>query len=225
MKKLTRPSAQTLAPTSLSFAARGPHELRATGQPADQQPPTEPWLVHCIHDGSSTGLWAASRALGLDSRLAAVAVTMFRRNNQWWIPLTMRPQFLKHHGGQLCLPGGRVESGEGVIDAALREFRGRVGVRVRGVQYCGELPTQYVYASDNRVHPIVALIQPPQQKWQPDPSEVAEIIELPLNALLDPTQRATLIREKTVRSDAATGDVLTYRARRSHLQCRNGVFG
>ena len=55
------------------------------------------------------------------SRVAAVAIAMYRDAEQRWvIPLTKRPESLQHHGGQICLPGGRVEAGE--ANTLKREF-------------------------------------------------------------------------------------------------------
>ena len=146
------------------------------------------------------------------SRLAAVAVTLFHRDNLWWVPTTLRPGFLKHHGGQVCLPGGRVEADEDVCAAARREFHEELGVECRATHFCGELSTHYVYASDNRVHPVVMIIDPPTEPWKPDPSEVEQVIEIPLRSLLLAHCRTTVIREKTVRQGDTVVDVMSFRA-------------
>lgn len=117
------------------------------------------------------------------SRIAAVAVTLFHCPTRGWvIPLTLRPLSLQHHAGQVCLPGGRVEAGETIFEAAFREFREELGVDAKVIANCGQLSPQYVYASNNLVHPVVALIDHPGT-WHPDPVEVAEVITLPLKQL------------------------------------------
>ena len=117
------------------------------------------------------------------SRIAAVAVALYQCPDQGWvIPLTLRPLFLQHHAGQICLPGGRVEVGETIFEAAFREFREELGVDAKVTAFCGQLSPQYVYASDNLVHPVVALIEHPGT-WNPDPLEVAQVITLPLSRL------------------------------------------
>ena len=117
------------------------------------------------------------------SRIAAVAVTLYHCPTQGWvIPLTLRPLNLQHHAGQICLPGGRVEAGETMFEAAFREFREELGVDAKVTTFCGQLSPQYVYASDNLVHPVVALIEHPGP-WNPDPVEVAQVITLPLTQL------------------------------------------
>jgi hypothetical protein len=67
-------------------------------------------------------------------------------------------------------------------EAAFREFREELGVEANITTHCGLLSPQYVYASDNLVHPVVAIIEHPEP-WNPDPVEVAEVITLPLERL------------------------------------------
>lgn len=105
------------------------------------------------------------------------------------IPLTRRPTTLRHHGGQICFPGGRIEHGETPARAALREFKEELGGRAEVLRCCGDLPRQYVYASDNLVTPIVFVIDPPGSDWQPDPAEVDEVIDFPIQSVLNPTGR------------------------------------
>ncbi len=136
----------------------------------------------------------------VNARVAAVAVAIYRdRQFGWTIPLTLRPVSLSHHGGQICLPGGRVESGETISEAAIREFTEELGLVPNVQMYCGQLSTQYVYASDNLVHPVVFVIDPPDRQWQPDPIEVDEVVTLPVSALIDSSSRVELIKSRSVR--------------------------
>lgn len=134
----------------------------------------------------------------IDARIAAVAVALYRDPQRGWtLPLTLRPRGLKHHGGQVCLPGGRVEAGERIVEAAVREFEEELGLSPRVIDHCGELSARYVYASDNLVHPAVMLIEAPPVPWKPDPVEVAEVIPLPLTAI--GAARSELIKDRSVR--------------------------
>jgi 8-oxo-dGTP pyrophosphatase MutT (NUDIX family) len=183
-------------------------ETLAPGVPL--QPPTDaprtsaPALSYGRHRGP-----ARPRA-----RVAAVAVTLYRRpeDGQWLIPLTLRPHSLQHHAGQVCLPGGRLEPGEDPFQAAMREFREELGVEPRVMHYCGELATQYVYASHNLVHPVVAVIDHPSGPWQADPVEVAEVITLPLTALVQQRDPHELKVKREVRHQGITVDEFVFRA-------------
>ncbi len=148
------------------------------------------------------------------SRLAAVAVAVYQdRSGQWTVPLTLRPTSLKHHGGQVCLPGGRIEAGEQARDAAVREFEEELGVAVKISQHCGELSTQYVYASDNLVSPVVFIMEPPKGAWRPDPVEVAKVIPLPLSVLSDRSRRIAVTRSRSVRFSGTEVGQFQFRAK------------
>ncbi|QDS93648.1 putative NUDIX hydrolase [Roseimaritima multifibrata] len=134
------------------------------------------------------------------ARQAAVVVMLMRKEDRWMIPVTMRPLTIKHHGGQISLPGGRIEVGESSVEAALREFEEELGLSPVDPVLCGELSPLYVYASDNSVQPIVMACQYPSEPWRPDKVEVAEIIELAVEDLRRPDAWQTGIVQKPIRA-------------------------
>lgn len=147
------------------------------------------------------------------SRLAAVAIMLYQESNgEWTIPLTLRPASLQHHGGQVCLPGGHIEPDEDIYAAAIREFEEELGIPPKVTERCGQLSTQYVYASDNLVHPIVAIMEPPAEPWRPDPVEVEQVIALPLSALIDTECRTDLLKQRSVRVAGQEVGRLTFHA-------------
>lgn len=147
-----------------------------------------------------------------DSRQAAVVIALYQLDGQWMIPLTMRPTSLQHHGGQICLPGGQIEPGESNTEAALREYEEELGVKANVSVHCGQLSTKYVFASDNRVCPVVVTTQTPSSLWQPDPVEVAEVIALPMSELLKTSNRSQMTKSKPVRQNGQTVGHLNYLA-------------
>ncbi|EMI55402.1 NUDIX hydrolase [Rhodopirellula sallentina] len=139
----------------------------------------------------------------LKSRRAAVAVGLYLDPDRGWtIPLTRRPHALRHHGGQICFPGGRIEPGESPREAALREFEEELGLPAAVYRVCGNLPLQFVYASDNVVTPVVCVLHKPDEEWKPDPGEVDEVIALPLDGVLAQSRIRPMWHRRTVHAAA-----------------------
>jgi 8-oxo-dGTP pyrophosphatase MutT (NUDIX family) len=103
--------------------------------------------------------------------------------------LTLRGRHLKAHAGQVSFPGGRIEPGDrDAVAAALRETEEEIGLPRAAVRVVGALG-EHVTGTGYRVTPVVALVSPPLA-LRPDPSEVDEVFELPLAAVLDPAARS-----------------------------------
>lgn len=99
--------------------------------------------------------------------------------------LTVRAQKLVHHAGQVSLPGGAVEQGESIVDAALREAHEEVGVEPSALRVLGRLTELHIPASGFVLHPVVAVTDA-RPDLRPQAGEVERILEVPLAGLLDP---------------------------------------
>jgi 8-oxo-dGTP pyrophosphatase MutT (NUDIX family) len=130
-----------------------------------------------------------------DARQAAVIVLLYRdRDHQWRFPLVLRPNHLKHHQGQIALPGGACEPGEAFQETALRELHEELGVAPTGVEVLGPLTPFFIPASRFVVHPWIAwTTQRPH--FQSDPNEVQELVESGLRPIVELATFATEIRE------------------------------
>ena len=108
--------------------------------------------------------------------------------------LTRRTDALRHHAGQVSFPGGRIDAGDaGPIDAALREAHEEIGLAPARVQLLGYLDP-LATVTGYRVLPVVARI-PADFVPQPEPSEVAEVFEVPLQWLMAPENLARIAIE------------------------------
>ncbi len=119
------------------------------------------------------------------ARAAAVMILLFQRRGRWHLPLTQRPRTLVRHGGQISLPGGRVEVDESPAQAAGRELAEELGVAA-GYELLGQLPSRYVFASNYVVSPFLAIAHC-EPSWAPDFYEVERVVELPLDVLFEPS--------------------------------------
>ena len=116
---------------------------------------------------------------------AAVLVPLIQRNEGLSVLLTERTAHLANHAGQVSFPGGRMEEGDAdPVATALRETEEEICLSPRCVDVLGQLD-DYVTVTGVQVVPVVGLIHPPFT-LNPDPFEVAEVFEVPLDFILDP---------------------------------------
>jgi 8-oxo-dGTP pyrophosphatase MutT (NUDIX family) len=102
------------------------------------------------------------------------------------IVLTERVDRGGHHSGEVSFPGGRAEPGDvDLPSTALREAEEEVGLdrTASGVRVVGLLDPVTIPVSAYRVTPVVA-VATRRQSWQPQPAEVARVLEPPVEAFL-----------------------------------------
>lgn len=120
-------------------------------------------------------------------RKAAVAlvVSAEREDAPGDVVVTLRASKLNRHGGQFALPGGRLDEGETVIDAALRETHEEVGLHLETSSVLGLLDDM-VTRSGFVITPVVAWAGA-GASFTPDPGEVAKLYRVPLKELDAPS--------------------------------------
>lgn len=92
--------------------------------------------------------------------------------------LTRRAAHLSAHSGQFALPGGRLDEGESVLDAARREAREEIGLALAPEAFLGRLD-DYPTRSGYLITPFVAWVEE-GARLAPNPAEVAGLYRVPL---------------------------------------------
>jgi 8-oxo-dGTP pyrophosphatase MutT (NUDIX family) len=134
-------------------------------------------------------------ALDVHGRVdAAVLVPLYLADGGLHAVFTKRRDDLRRHGGEISFPGGRQDEDESDLRlTALRETEEEIGLDAGDVELVGALQPTPTIATDYAVYPFVGLIEP-RRSWRPSASEVAAVLEFPLNRLRAGYQRRRLLR-------------------------------
>ncbi len=118
-------------------------------------------------------------------RTAGVLVLLYPVGGRLTFVLTRRTETVATHRGQISLPGGAYEPQDKTLgDTALRETCEELLTCQDDIRMLGALTPLRVVVSGFVIHPFVAYI-PYRPDFRAEPTEVAEILEMPLIDLFD----------------------------------------
>jgi 8-oxo-dGTP pyrophosphatase MutT (NUDIX family) len=125
---------------------------------------------------------------------AAVLLPMYGWPDKPGLVFTKRRSDLRRHPGEISFPGGRQDRPDEDLRAtALREAEEEIGLAPATVELVGALPPIGTYVTSYKVHPFVGLIAEGLQ-LEPNPSEVASVLEFGLDELRDAFAMRRLVR-------------------------------
>ncbi len=113
---------------------------------------------------------------------AAVLVAATERERPGFL-MIHRPSNMRSHPGQVAFPGGKIDAGEDPVEAALREANEELGIRADDVRIIGASDT-YRTGSGYAIVPVLAVV-PPDLDLKPNPTEVAQWFEAPVDFVFD----------------------------------------
>ena len=122
---------------------------------------------------------------------AGVLVLLYPWKGRLYLVLTRRAARMAFHQAQISFPGGRQEEGECFEQTALREAEEELRILPESIRILGGLTPLYIPPSNFGIYPAVAAADK-RPDFRPSRNEVAEVIEVPLNHLLE---RKNTLRE------------------------------
>ncbi|KAF0807551.1 NUDIX hydrolase [Alcanivorax sp. S71-1-4] len=143
-----------------------------------------------------------------EDRVAAVLIALLATEPDCPVILTRRSADMRHHAGEISLPGGLLEPEDNtdVVRAALREADEELGLSPSAVRVHTVLPALR-NSSGVRVYPVLGtLTQRPV--WRLQPAEVSEVLEVPLSFFL--TEQHYLPRHRYYRGELRDTLVMDY---------------
>ncbi len=116
---------------------------------------------------------------------SAVLIPLYERQGRYYIVFIRRTENVKDHKGQISFPGGaRDINDRTLLHTAVRESREEIGLRMKDIEIIGELDDEITTTSNYIVTPFVAIIPWPY-RFKKNKDEVAEMIQVPIEALLE----------------------------------------
>jgi 8-oxo-dGTP pyrophosphatase MutT (NUDIX family) len=116
---------------------------------------------------------------------AGVLLLFYPYKDRIHLVLTRRTEKVDYHKGQISFPGGRQEKGETLEQTARREAQEELNIDPESIRILGRLTPLFIPPSNYCIYPIVATSER-RPDFRPYRHEVAEVLEIPLDHLLDP---------------------------------------
>jgi 8-oxo-dGTP pyrophosphatase MutT (NUDIX family) len=128
---------------------------------------------------------ASDYYLSNNPKPSAVMMLFYPKNENVHLVLTKRNEYPGVHSAQISFPGGKAEKNDkDLSETALRETYEEIGVRAGQINIIMPFSKIYIPPSNFLVSPFMGVANS-EIVFKPDPGEVKEIIELPLEVLLD----------------------------------------
>ena len=123
-------------------------------------------------------------------RRASVLIPVLRRESDATLLFMRRSRGGDMHSGQIAFPGGRVEVGESLEQAALREAFEEVALPPDSVELVGRLD-DFPSVSSYMVSPFIGIVETPPAEFVLEEREVAAVFEASVARALDDALRRT----------------------------------
>lgn len=126
---------------------------------------------------------------------SAVVLLLYQHEERIHVVLQKRSEHVEHHKGQISLPGGAMDPDDpDLIFTALREVEEEMGVDPALVEILGRID-QVRTGTSFRITPYVAWLNQYPYEWRFPEVEVAYLLEVPIDHLLNESSYVEVPRE------------------------------
>ena len=120
--------------------------------------------------------------IGLEAcKKSAVCIPLIETDHEYNVLFEVRSSHIAHQPGDICFPGGMMESGESYEQTAIRETMEELLVTREQIQIIG--PMDIFWGSTILVHPYAAILKDYKGSYSTD--EVAETFCVPMSFFLN----------------------------------------
>ena len=121
------------------------------------------------------------------ARKASVLMGLFEQHNEIYLAFIRRASTLRAHRGEIAFPGGAMDPTDvSLIQTAMREAQEEIGLDPSRVEVLGIMQPVFTVVSNFLITPVVAYLPEGPGLLRLQTSEVAEVLNLPLQGLADP---------------------------------------
>ncbi len=129
-----------------------------------------------------------------EARPSSVVIPIYEDAEGPGVIVVRRTEGLVPHSGQIAFPGGKRKPDEDELTCALRETREEIGLGPEFLEPLGSLD-RYATITGYLISPFVARVRAWPLPLVADPHEVAAILPVPIERLLEPGTLKTATRE------------------------------
>jgi len=137
------------------------------------------------------GRYSINPTIPENHKKASVMILLYQKEGEWYTVFMKRTSKYGNdkHKGQISFPGGQAEkTDENKAATAIRETEEEIGVPTTKIKVLGELTQLYIPVSNFLVYPFIGFHEGIPD-FVPDADEVDELIESPLELLLNKENR------------------------------------
>jgi 8-oxo-dGTP pyrophosphatase MutT (NUDIX family) len=129
---------------------------------------------------------------------SAVLLILYPRDGRPWGIFTRRTDRVADHKGQISLPGGsRDPEDTSLMVTALRETFEELGINPAALRVVARMEPVFTVVTRYVITPYIAY-SPVRPEVSPEEFEVAEVLDVPIDRLLDPSVQRSEVWESPV---------------------------